>query len=288
MTFTGIAMATHGEARSDATALVGRALTFDIDGTRLLDDVSVTFGVGRLSLVIGANGAGKSTLIRALCGQLGRMAGGRRGGGTLRGDVRYAGRPIAEWSALQLAQVRAVLSQSVELAFPLRAWEVVMMGRYPHFSGRPEPRDERACEEAMRFFDVWEWADRTYLTLSGGERQRVHFARVLAQVWYPVAGAHRYLVLDEPLTFLDIRYQYEFMRKVRELMAAGDMVVVGVVHDLNLAARFAGQVVLMKQGRVLAAGTPREVLTAPLVDAAFGIRPKVHPGEDGGVHLVFD
>lgn len=268
-----------------ATAtLSGHALTFEIDDVCLLDDVSVGFQEGRLSLVLGANGAGKSTLIRALCGQLGAGI----TGGTLRGDVHYAGRPLAQWSALQLAQVRAVLSQNVELAFPLRAWEVVMMGRYPHFAGRPEPRDERACEEAMRFFDVWEWADRNYLTLSGGERQRVHFARVLAQVWYPVAGAHRYLILDEPLTFLDIRYQYEFMHKVRELMAAGDMIVVGVVHDLNLAARFADQLVLMKKGRVLADGAPREVLTADLVDAAFGIRPKVHPGEDGGVHLMFD
>jgi iron complex transport system ATP-binding protein len=257
--------------------LTAHDVTYTVDGRRLLDGVSVAFAPGALSVVVGPNGAGKSTLVRVLCRELAPAA----------GEVRYGGRPLAAWSDAELARVRAVLSQNVELAFPLRVWEVVLMGRYPHFAGRPTARDEAACEGAMRYFDVWDWADRSYLTLSGGERQRVQFARVMAQIWEPAPGSQRYLVLDEPLTFLDIRYQFEFLHRVRALADAGDLVVVGVVHDLNLAARFADQLVLLAGGRVLDAGAPGEVLTPDRVEQAFGIRPVAHQ-VGGRLHLLFD
>ncbi len=258
-------------------ALTAAGVSFAVDGRALLSEVSVAFEASSLGLVVGPNGAGKSTLVKVLCRQLAPDA----------GEVRYGGRALGAWSDAELATVRAVLSQSVELAFPLRVWEVVMMGRYPHFTGRPGGKDERACEEAMRFFDVWAWADRNYLTLSGGERQRVQFARVMAQIWDSAPGRTRYLVLDEPLTFLDIRYQFEFMRRVRELMQAGDLVVVGVVHDLNLAARFADHLVLVHEGRALASGAPADVLTPELIEQAFGIRPTVH-SVGGRLHLLFE
>ena len=257
--------------------LTATDLTFSIDGARLLDRVSVEFPPGRLSVVIGPNGAGKSTLVKVLSRQLAPQA----------GEVRYADRSLASWEDRDLARVRAVLSQNVELAFPLRVWEVVLMGRYPHFTGSPTPHDEQACEEAMRYFDVLDWSDRNYLTLSGGERQRVQFARVMAQIWYPMPGGHRWLLLDEPLTFLDIRYQFGFLQQVRSLLAQGDMVVVGVVHDLNLAARFADQIVMLARGRVLASGAPAEVLRPDLVEEAFGIRPVVQESTGGGIHLLF-
>ncbi|MDF1501408.1 heme ABC transporter ATP-binding protein [Roseisolibacter sp. H3M3-2] len=256
--------------------LTARGVAYAAGGRRLLDDVSASFAPGAVSVVVGPNGAGKSTLVRVLCRELPPAA----------GEVRYGGRPLGEWSDGELARVRAVLSQSVELAFPLRVWEVVLMGRYPHFAGRPTARDEAACEAAMRYFDVWDWADRSYLTLSGGERQRVQFARVMAQIWERAPGATRYLVLDEPLTFLDIRYQFEFLHRVRELAAAGDLVVVGVVHDLNLAARFADHLVLLAGGRVLADGAPADVLTPDRVEAAFGVRPVAHR-LDGRLHLLY-
>lgn len=256
--------------------LTGRGLTYAVGGRRLLDDVTVTFPAGAFSVIVGPNGAGKSTLLRALCRELVPQA----------GEVRYGDRRLAAWTDPELARGRAVLSQTVELGFPLRVWEVVLMGRYPHFTGRPAARDEAACEAAMRYVDVWEWAERDYLTLSGGERQRVQFARVLAQIWEPTPGHARYLLLDEPLTFLDIRHQLDFLERIRTLMAGGDLVVVGVLHDLNLAARFADQVVMMAGGRVLAAGAPGEVLTPDDVARAFGVRPVVQ--EVAGRHfLVF-
>jgi iron complex transport system ATP-binding protein len=211
------------------------------------------------------------------------------------GRVEYAGTDIQQTSESRLAQHRAVLSQAVEVAFPLSVREVVMMGRYPHFGSRPGPTDERITDEVMQFFEVTEFSDRNYQTLSGGERQRVNFARVLNQLWQEGPGARaadamsgRYLFLDEPLTFLDVRHQIDFMKKLRSFAAAPDIITVGVVHDLNLAARFADQIVLLDLGRVVASGTATEVLTTDRIRKVFGVEPTFVPVKDSGVHLIFN
>ncbi len=244
----------------------------------LISAISARFEPGQLHLIIGANGAGKSTLVKVLSRLLQPAA----------GTVLYDGRAVSGVSERDLARHRAVLSQAIEVAFPLTVREVVMMGRYPHFGTRPSAHDVEIVGEVMDFFDVTDMADRSYPTLSGGEKQRVNFARVLAQVWRPLSGQHRVLFLDEPLTFLDIRHQIDFMKKVRSTVAAGDMVVIGVVHDLNLAARFADRLLLLNQGRVLAAGTSAEVLTPDNIRTAFGIEPIVTTGPGGAAHLIFD
>jgi ABC-type hemin transport system ATPase subunit len=125
----------------------------------------------------------------------------------------------------------------------------------------------------MAHFDVTEFSQRNYQTLSGGERQRVNFARVLAQLWRDDSSTGRYLFLDEPLTFLDIRHQIDFMKKVRAFAVAPDVVTVGVVHDLNLAARFADHIVLLNHGRLVATGTPTDVLTPILFKRHSACRP---------------
>jgi iron complex transport system ATP-binding protein len=159
----------------------------------------------KLHLLIGPNGAGKSTLIKVLARLLRPQ----------NGKVEYDGADVQHASEAILAKQRAVLSQAVEVAFPLSVREVVMMGRYPHFGGHPGPNDEKIVDEVMAHFDVTEFSERNYQTLSGGERQRVNFARVLAQLWRDDNSTGRYLFLDEPLTFLDIRHQIDFMKKVR-------------------------------------------------------------------------
>jgi len=244
----------------------------------LVDGVSADFRPGELNLIIGPNGAGKSTLIKLLSKQLRADT----------GAIAYDSIDLGAISHRELAKIRAVLSQNVEVTFPLRVWEVVMMGRYPHFSGKPGASDARACEEVMDFFQIAEIADRNYLTLSGGEKQRVHFARVIAQIWFHVPGKSRYLFLDEPLTFLDVYFQFEFMGKLRELLAAGDLVVVGVVHDLNLAARFADKLLLLHEGRVLASGRGDEVLSRENIKTAFRLEPTLFRGAGNSLHLVFD
>jgi iron complex transport system ATP-binding protein len=238
-------------------------VTYRAGDRDLIAAINASFDPGRVHLIIGPNGAGKSTLIKVLA-RLIRPHHGR---------VQYDGADVTAAAEQNLAKRRAVLSQAIEVAFPLTVREVVAMGRYPHFGTRPSSRDLGIVDEVMRYFEVDDMASRNYPTLSGGEKQRVNFARVLAQVWLPQAGASRVLFLDEPLTFLDVRHQLDFMKKVRTMAAAGDLVVIGVVHDLNLAARFADRLVLLDHGRLVAAGASRDVLTAEHIRSTFGVEP---------------
>lgn len=245
-------------------------ITYKIGNKILLDDVSVEFEVGKLNLIIGPNGAGKSTFIKVICNQI----------QSENGSVFYENTNINKISVSELARIRSVLSQNIELAFPLTVAEIVMMGRYPHFTGKPTQKDITACIEAMRFFDVYHMADRNYMTLSGGEKQRVHFARVISQIWYPVKDACRYLILDEPLTFLDVHYQFDFMHKVVELLKNNDIIIIGVVHDLNLAAKFADKIVLLNHGKVLAAGDKYTVLSKENIKSAYQLEPVIYNEKD--------
>ena len=253
-------------------------LVFRAGQRALIDGLGATFDAGRLHLIVGPNGAGKSTLVKLLARLLHPHS----------GVVEYDGADVAHWSERQLARCRAVLSQAVEVAFSIPVRELVMMGRYPHFGARPGAGDLEICEEVMRFFEVDVMADRSYGTLSGGEKQRVQFARVLAQIWRPVESA-RYLFLDEPLTFLDIRHQIDFMEKVRTFASQGDVVVIGVVHDLSLAARFSDRLLLLHEGRVLADGTPADVLQEEHLRTAFQVSPVLltNPAT-GEQHVVFE
>ncbi|MBL7891080.1 MAG: heme ABC transporter ATP-binding protein [Bacteroidia bacterium] len=257
--------------------LVAENISYKIGDKTLLENVSLSFEPGKLNLIIGPNGAGKSTLIKTLCNQIRPDT----------GHIFYANRDINKISITELARIRSVLSQNIELAFPLRVNEVVMMGRYPHFVNDPTEQDELACMESMQFFDVDYLSDRNYMTLSGGEKQRVHFARVISQIWYPITGNYRYLFLDEPLTFLDVRYQFNFMRKIVELLKNTDIVVVGVVHDLNLAAKFSDKIILLNDGKVIASGNKYEVLTKENVKTTYQLEPVIVEGKES-LYLFFD
>jgi len=259
--------------------LIGSNISFSVGGKVLIADISASFAPGGLHLLVGPNGAGKSTLVKVLARLLRPQT----------GTVEYEGTDVSQVGEAELAQKRAVLSQAIEIAFPLTVREVVLMGRYPHFSGRPGPTDDRIVDEVMQHFDVTEFKDRYYQTLSGGERQRVNFARVLAQLWRDDSvDSCRYLFLDEPLTFLDIRHQIDFMKRIRSFTDAGDVVTVGVVHDLNLAARFADQILMLNGGRVVAHGTPAEVLTTERIEQVFGVEPTMVQTEHSGIHLIFN
>jgi len=225
----------------------------------VVHEVSASFERGLLHVIVGPNGSGKSTFLKAFSGE-GSIAGG---------EVYYDGTPVAAIDKTQLARRRAVMSQLPELHFPVRVDDIVMMGRYPHFNYRPSHHDGDICRSAMDRLSVSPLAGRDYLSLSGGERQRVQFARALAQIWDAPATGERYLFLDEPVSSLDVHYQHEFLALAHSLAASG-IVLIAVLHDLNLAMEYADRILFLKEGRLVAEGTP-DIVTPAIIRAVFSI-----------------
>lgn len=229
------------------------ALRVQRAGRVLLDMPTLRVEPGEVLAVLGANGAGKSTLLRCLSGELRPDA----------GEVRLDGRPLAGWTARDLARHRAVMPQASALAFPLRAREVVALGRIPWGGG------EAGVDAALAAAGAAHLAMRWHGTLSGGEAQRVQLARVLAQL-HGTAPEQSALLLDEPTASLDLLHQGRILDAACARAAAGAAVVL-VLHDVALAARHATRVLVLREGRPLADGPPDQVLDAPLLAAAYGV-----------------
>ena len=163
--------------------------------------------------------------------------------------------------------------------------EVVMMGRYPHFTFNPNKKDITICNEVIERMNLFEFKERNYLTLSGGEKQRVQYARVLAQVWEKPAEGYRYLFLDEPLNSLDISYQHEFLQAAVELIK-DHTVLIAVMHDINLAAHYADNLFFLKEGELVVHGKPKDILTENIIEKVFNIKTKVIDNPVTGKPLI--
>lgn len=239
--------------------ITGRDLTVTVGGKRLLDGVSIDISPGHVVVVLGANGAGKSTLLKTLSGEIRPSE----------GCVTINGRPISSLGALERARQLAVLPQESLLSADFLVHEVVLLGRTPHISSRATESDRRIVLETLAAAGVSHLLGRRYITLSGGERQRVHLARVLAQVWER-SDQPRYLFLDEPTSSLDLAHQQRALGAARDFAGRGGGVM-AILHDLNLAAQYADHIVLLRAGRVVAAGAPAEVLTPASIQTAFDL-----------------
>jgi iron complex transport system ATP-binding protein len=237
------------------------------DGRLILDGVGICPPPGAVTGLLGPNGSGKSTLLRVLCGVLAPAS----------GVVTLDGRPLADLRRRDVARRVAVVEQQADTLVELTVADVVRLGRTPHrrawapLSGA----DERAVHDALERTGLADRADRTWHTLSGGERQRAQIARALAQ-------EPRELLLDEPTNHLDLQHQHDLLHLVREL----GITSVVALHDLNLAAMYCDHVVVLRQGRVVVAGTPGEVLTEALIADVYGVRAAVtDPDADGRPHI---
>lgn len=242
------------------------SLSYRIGSKNLLQSISLTARSGEVLAVVGANGAGKSTLLRLLSGDLQPS----------QGSAAFEGKEVSQWRPADLARRRAVLTQQHTLALAFEVRELVLLGRYPHFGGQPTAHDHAVVAAALDLVGLRHLGGREYPTLSGGEQQRAQLARVLAQVWEAEGG---FLFLDEPLAGLDLRYQHQTLAVARQLARRG-FGVIAVLHDLNLAAQYADQVVLLHQGRAVASGLPAAVFTPDYIHLAFGLEVELltHPG----------
>ena len=241
-------------------AVSAQNLTYEIQAETLLEGVDLHADRGQLVGLIGPNGAGKSTLLRAISGILNYRE----------GTIRLDGDDLKSLSSRDIAAGLALIPQIAPYTHGFTSIELVLMGRYPHL-GRFQiegKEDDRIARDSMRLTRTEQFADRTLDTLSGGERQRVFVSRALAQ-------QPRVLLLDEPTSNLDVLHQLKVLDLVRKLVDGG-LTAVAAIHDLNMAARYCDRLVLLKGGRVLAEGSPEEVLVPETIRSAFGVRAAVY------------
>jgi iron complex transport system ATP-binding protein len=245
-------------------------VSYSAGGARILDDVSVAFVPGAFNVLLGPNGAGKSTLLKIAAGLLHPDA----------GQALYDGIEVDAIGAESLALRRAVLSQHVELAFPLPVRSVVMMGRYPHFRRAPSAHDHRVVDAALALVDLSIRADQPYPTLSGGEQQKVQLARVLAQIWpHDDASRLRVLFLDEPTTGLDIHFRIQLLDTTRTLLGL-NCTVVAVLHDLNTAFEYGDAFFLLDRGR-LAHRSDTGDIPLELIERVYRVHARILESVDG-------
>ncbi|MGI8509092.1 MAG: heme ABC transporter ATP-binding protein [Gemmatimonadaceae bacterium] len=245
----------------------GRGLEYHVNGITVLKGVDVQFRQNRFNVILGPNGAGKSTLLKIVTGLLQPSA----------GEVLYDAQPISAFTPAALAQKRAVLSQHVDLAFPVAAADVVLMGRYPHYGRTPMHRDRDIVAHALDLVGMTAKRAQPYSTLSGGERQKIQLARVLSQIWNDNnASEQKYLFLDEPTTSLDIHYQIHLLDIARDLLAT-NCTVIAVLHDINTALHYGDSFFVMEGGRVALATDQPTDITASLIERVFRVRARLVP-----------
>ncbi|MED5021063.1 ABC transporter ATP-binding protein [Paenibacillus chibensis] len=237
-----------------------------------LSRLNWTIGEGEWWGIIGPNGSGKSTLMRLLSGVEPASS----------GTITISGKSVTAYSRKELSRLMAVLQQEgiAPIHYPVR--EVLEMGRYPYLDwlGRDANDDaDTLIDGIMDKLELQELADRPLDELSGGQRQRVALGQVMAQ-------EPQILLLDEPTTFLDIRYQQQFMELVADWRREAGITVIAVLHDLNLAAQYCDKLLVLRDGRAVGMGTPQEMLTAERIRFVYEVEPVVVPHPASGVPQV--
>ncbi|MFS3128137.1 ABC transporter ATP-binding protein [Nocardioides sp. Bht2] len=251
-------------------ALSAHGLAVGYPGRRVIEGLDVEIVPGQLTVIVGPNACGKSTLLRTMARMLNPE----------QGEVRLHGTPVTSMGSRQVARQLAVLPQSPSAPDGMVVRDLVARGRYPHQRLlKPWSRDDDAAvEAAMRATDVVALADADVNELSGGQRQRVWLAMALAQ-------ETEVLLLDEPTSFLDIAHQIEVLDLGRALQRQGRTVVM-VLHELHLAFRYADQLVVMKGGRIMAQGSPGEVVTAELIEEVYDLPCRIIADPETGSPMV--
>jgi cobalamin transport system ATP-binding protein len=246
-------------------AISVRSVAVTLDHTEIVHGVSLDSAAGEWVTIIGPNGAGKSTLLRAIGGLL-----------PFTGEIDLFGQPLSEMRRKTRAQQVAMVMQDPIVPAGMAVLDYVLLGRTPYMSalGRESARDLAAVADVLDRLDLHGFSARRLDTLSGGERQRVFLGRALAQ------GANL-LLLDEPTSALDIGHQQDVLDLVDGLRRDAGLTVLATMHDLSIAGEYADRMVMLAGGRVVAAGTPHEVLTEQLLAEHYHARVRVIEGENG-------
>ena len=238
----------------------------------VLHNINLSIRAGERVGLLGANGAGKTTLVKLVSGVL------KPG----QGEIRLDGSSLTQLRRKSVARSVAVVPQQFHIPFAFTVREVVMLGRIPFLKAFAEESeaDRRLVANALEQVGIGELKERRFDELSGGERQKVILAMALAQ-------QPRLLLLDEPIVHLDITHQVEILELVKSLNVEQGLTIMAAMHDLNLAALYFDRLVLLKEGRVWADGTPGQVLTEGIIEDVFSASVRVEPHPATGVpHIV--
>lgn len=245
-------------------------LGVSLDGHQILRDVSFEVSSGAWIGLLGPNGSGKTTLLRAIGGHL-----------PFEGHIELMGRPLDQWNVQERARRLAFVRQAPTLTFDFTVKDLVLLGRAPHrgWLEAYHRSDRDRVQEALAQVDLEGFASRSVLSLSGGEMQRVFLAQALVQ-------EADLLLLDEPTAHLDVHYQFSFMERVQSQVAEG-RTVLAVFHDLELAARYADQLLVLKDGELWDRGEPSSVLTSECIAEVFGMQARIERRPDGSLLIDY-
>lgn len=243
-------------------------LSLSIGDKKILKDINISVENKEIVGIIGPNGSGKSTLLKCIYRVLQQD----------RGIVMIDGEDIRNFPVRETAKRMAVVAQHNETSFDFTVMEMVLLGRSPHkkFMERDNEDDYKLAFDALEKVGMLEFKDRSLSSLSGGEKQRIVLARALVQ-------DTECLILDEPTNHLDIRYQLQFMSIAKEL----NVTVISAIHDLNIAAMYCDKIFALKDGKIIAYGTPKEVITSEIIESLYNVKSKLIFGEDGEMSILF-
>jgi len=253
--------------------LAANQMTFAYNDQPVLHEVDFALAPGELVALLGPNGSGKTTLLKTLCGILTPRA----------GRIKWNGVSLATMNRREVARRMALVPQELNVPFAFTVREMVTLGRTPYV--RPlfgeTARDHAAIERALELTDTGAFTHRVFGELSGGERQRVVIAMALAQ-------EPQVLLLDEPTVHLDVHHQIEILELIRKLNRERGLTVLSTMHDMNLASLYFERLILLRAGRIVTQGLPREVLSQDLVRAVFGaeVLVQAHPTYANVPHVI--
>lgn len=247
-------------------------LAYSYKKRKILEDICVEINLGEFVGILGPNGSGKTTLLNNINRWLKPQ----------KGSIFIEGQKIEHMSTKILAQNVATVPQETSLDLGFTVEEIVMMGRNPYLRTfeRESPEDRAIVEKCMKSVGIWDLKDRFIGELSGGEKQRVLIARALAQ-------QPKVLLLDEPISHLDINYKWEILDLLKSLSRNLKIIVIAVLHDINLASIFCDKLILLKNGKIFKAGSPNEVITEQNLKEVFNVNLKINAGSCGRPMITF-
>jgi iron complex transport system ATP-binding protein len=243
-------------------------------GKVILNDINCAFSSGKFTAVLGANGAGKSTLFRCINGEVKFQS----------GSVYWKNQNLHKLPSAEISKQRAVLRQHYQVSLSFTAREIVEMGRYAYFKTHLTDRCNEVIDTIANLVGITHLMNNSYLSLSGGEQQRVQLARVMAQVW-DSPSKERLLLLDEPVSALDILYQHQLMQMMQQLTRKYGFTVIAIVHDLNLTLQYTDETLLLKNGTVVANGVTKEVLTQENIQKVFDVPVSIQTNEQNHSYI---